>query len=380
MTTVAYMNVSGLTPSLLGAGLDFDVELTAIPRANPLQFTGTINGKVNLDIDALLSDEAGTFQITPEASMSIAGLTPAALSTGLDFDIEHTAVQPENPIKFTGEINGQVRITAEDLLADEAGTLEIIERAAMNINGLTPALLGSGKDFDIEFAPAQPNNPIKLAGEINGQVEINAAALTGDEQGTMQIIPVAEVTVVGLTPEALGSGLPWDAMRQTDGYLTPAAREAGDPEERVIEVAWEPNENPAPFDAPVVRPNEPGQPVVGTMPMLEENYLGEEAMLFTLNAAGTFEGSDDGERTERFSVQPVSFEKALAVSSKTQGRQTFCLRGDTALNSVEDPGATDYVEIGGKTYECVAVLPWQNGILNHYENYVSSFVPVAVPE
>lgn len=298
--------------------------------------------------------------MTTAVTLNVSGLTPALLGTGLDFDVELTAIQPENPIKFAGAINGQVNLDVPSLLSDESGTLEIIEQAQMNINGLTPDVLGTGLEFDVEFAPAQPQNPIPLTGEINGQVNIDAAALEGDEDGTMQIIPVAEVTVVGLTPEALGSGLPWDAMRQTDGYLTPAAREAGDPEERVIEVAWEPNENPAPFDAPVVRPNVPEQPVVGTMPMLSEPLLGEP-MLFTLNAAGSEEGTEDSTRTVRGSWQPLTVKEQEEYATITKGSQAFWLYCDPSADLRDAQSETpDRVPFDGQDYEVAKIEPWGN--------------------
>lgn len=376
MTTAVTLNVSGLTPSLLGAGLDFDVVLTAIPRENPLKFSGAINGQVNLDIDALLSDEAGTFQITPEASMDIAGLTPAALSTGLDFDIELTAVQPENPIKFVGGFGGQVNLDVPSLLSDESGTLEIIEQAQMNINGLTPDVLGTGLEFDVEFAPAQPQNPIPLTGEINGQVNIDASALTeSPEAGTMQIIPVAEVEVEGLTPEALGSGLSWDALRQTEGYYSATARETGDPAERIILSAWNPNEDPAPFDAPVTRPNEPGQPVAGTIPMLEENYLGSEELLFTVVATGTPEGPDDETLVVRGSFQPMSAGDAAAAADALQGARGAWLYTSATLNTVTD-GQADRIERPDGTYEVYGLESWQNGIISHNKYMMRSLAPM----
>lgn len=314
--------------------------------------------------------------MTTAVTLNVSGLTPSLLGAGLDFDVVLTAIPRENPLKFSGAINGQVNLDVPSLLSDESGTLEIIEQSRMNISDLTPALLGSGKDFDIEFAPAQPQNPIPLTGEINGQVNIDASALTeSPEAGTMQIIPVAEVEVEGLTPEALGSGLSWDALRQTEGYYSAAARQTGDPADRVILSAWNPNEDPAPFDAPVTRPNEPGQPVAGTIPMLEENYLGSEEMLFTVVATGTPEGPDDETLVVRGSFQPMSAGDAAAAADALQGARGAWFYTSATLNTVTD-GQADRIERPDGTYEVYGLESWQNGIISHNKYMMRSLAPM----
>lgn len=144
----------------------------------------------------------------------------------------------------------------------------------LNIAGLTPAIVGTGLPFDIELTAVQPRNPVKFSGEVIGQVNIDVGALTGDAQGTMEIIPAAEVSVSGLTPEALGAGLAWDATRKIVGYKS--SEDLAVDAARFVEAAW-PSE---PGATPLIAVGSPDAPEVGTVNALAAAALPSRCALF----------------------------------------------------------------------------------------------------
>jgi len=183
-------------------------------------------------------------------------------------------------------------------------------------------------------------------------------------------MPTMSFKVSGVTPETAGE---FDAERHLHGYYTEAERTAAQSVARVFTAAWMPPENPAPFDAPAVAPNEPGSPEIGEIPMLS---AAAGVMEYRVNAAGSLEGTEDSDFTIKASVQPLEAGAAAQIADLTQGKAAVRIYTDTALKTA-DGGEADRIEWFGKTYEVVACEPFQNGILNHFRCVARAFTPIA---
>jgi hypothetical protein len=336
------LTVIGLTPALIGAGLSFDV--ATVLKAWP-------------------SDAARTAGDTPRYNAAKRGL---------------------NTLPFTSPL---YRYDAN--IAQVTGVLVGVEAVSLTVAGLTPDLIGAGLSFDVAATEAGSSRFLATAGNpmaMDVHLLTEAAVYESEENRTDDEDAIGRETkrysdLPGgfLFEDALGFELgsveagdmpvEFDVSKVMEGYESAALRLAADPAARVFALEYNPGTNPPPFTAPAIAPNEPGSPVIGSARMLS----GAPAVFeYTLNAAGTFEGAEDEDYQDKGTVQPVGYEKALQVSSLTAGRETYCIRSSRRYKTVVDEGSTDYVEIEG-----VATLAWQNTRLAHYENYVSSYVPVA---
>lgn len=72
------------------------------------------------------------------------------------------------------------------------------------------------------------------------------------------------------------------------------------------------------------------------------------------------------------SVQPISGEELQSLPEERRVRKNYKLFTSTQLFTVRNPtNNPDRIIIYGETYEVYQVFPWLNGIITHYEAYVS---------
>lgn len=88
----------------------------------------------------------------------------------------------------------------------------------LTLTGLTPADIGSGLDFDIELTSVPVDNPITLSpvgeSDVSGEINVDVAALLSDETGyDNQIIVGPEQGLAAGSSRVWNEALGWSPLR-----------------------------------------------------------------------------------------------------------------------------------------------------------------------